>query len=301
MIRLATGDGADKVSRGPPTTAHSHATRPPKSRQGFFPFFEIGPVRSVQRVISRCNQAFAYDHNRSAVRAKSQNLRGFRERQPREVPQLDQPGAVRIMFRQSHERLVERQKVFTRFVGQDERLVELPTLQFATMFDASLAAGRLDENAAHRFGGGAEKVSPSFPFRRGGVLPHQSQVRLVDEGRGLQRLARSFAPSSRSAKLRNSSYTKGNNSARRLTSPASNRLRMRVTFSMDDRAASEDRLCRRLRGPGDPVRHRALLVFPSHPVVFQPEGKSTGVVSFEWPMSRGESRPPLPAIRHFIP
>src|SRR6185295_18998455 len=51
------------------------------------------------------------------------------------------------------------------------------------------AAGALDEDAAHGLGGRAEEVTAAVP----GLVPvlsDESQVRLVDQGRGLQRVVR---------------------------------------------------------------------------------------------------------------
>jgi hypothetical protein len=55
--------------------------------------------------------------------------------------------------------------------------------------EAALAAGLLDQDAAHGFGGGGEEVAPAVPPVR---LPaaDQSEVGLVDQGGRLQGLAR---------------------------------------------------------------------------------------------------------------
>jgi hypothetical protein len=59
----------------------------------------------------------------------------------------------------------------------------------AAAFVGLLAAGLLDEDAAHGLSGGGEEVAAAVPgLRRFGV--HQAQVRLVDQGGGLERLAR---------------------------------------------------------------------------------------------------------------
>jgi hypothetical protein len=58
----------------------------------------------------------------------------------------------------------------------------------AAVLDGGLAAGLFDEDLAHGPGGGPEELPPPFPA--GVLVPHQAQVRLVDEGRRLQGLSR---------------------------------------------------------------------------------------------------------------
>ena len=53
---------------------------------------------------------------------------------------------------------------------------------------AGLAAGVLDEDAAHGLGRGGEEVAAAVPARV--VRPDEPEVGLVDQGRGLERLAR---------------------------------------------------------------------------------------------------------------
>ena len=71
------------------------------------------------------------------------------------------------------------------------------------MFVALLAAGLLDQDAAHGLGGGGKEMAPAVPvsLRRA----DQPQVRLVDEGSGLQRLPRLFLGQLLAASLRSSS------------------------------------------------------------------------------------------------
>ena len=66
--------------------------------------------------------------------------------------------------------------------------VRLPVDQAAAMFAAQFAARVVDENAAHGLGGGGEEVAAAVPVP---LFPwaDQAQVRLVDQGRRLQRLA----------------------------------------------------------------------------------------------------------------
>ena len=64
-------------------------------------------------------------------------------------------------------------------------------------------AGLFDEDLAHGLRGRAEEMAPAFPA--GILIPHQAEIRLVDQGRRLKRLAGgqpgSQAPPARSAQL----------------------------------------------------------------------------------------------------
>ena len=68
-----------------------------------------------------------------------------------------------------------------------------------------LAAGVLDEDAAHGLGRGGEEVAAAVPVLRR-VAADQPEVRLVDQGRGLERLpGLLLGQSSAAASLRSSS------------------------------------------------------------------------------------------------
>jgi hypothetical protein len=57
-----------------------------------------------------------------------------------------------------------------------------------TVADPLLSAGLLDEDPPHGFGSGGEEVAPAIPVL--GRLPiHQAKIGLVDQRRGLERLA----------------------------------------------------------------------------------------------------------------
>jgi hypothetical protein len=87
------------------------------------------------------------------------------------------------------QRLVESQKIE---LGPQERRLDLRQVgpvQFATGLRTGLVAGMLDEDPPHGLGGRSEEVTTAIPALAFRHL-HQSQVRLVDQGRGLQGLAR---------------------------------------------------------------------------------------------------------------
>jgi hypothetical protein len=56
------------------------------------------------------------------------------------------------------------------------------------MFRPPLASGGVDQDAAHGLGGRGEEVAPAVPARYRRAV-HQAEVGLVDQGRGLERLA----------------------------------------------------------------------------------------------------------------
>jgi hypothetical protein len=58
-------------------------------------------------------------------------------------------------------------------------------------FEAGFLAGVFDQDPSHRLGGGREEVPPAIPVLFL-LLADQPQVRLVDQGRGLERLPRRF-------------------------------------------------------------------------------------------------------------
>src|SRR6516165_7732117 len=65
--------------------------------------------------------------------------------------------------------------------------VEREPLLIAAVLGASLAAGIVDQDAAHGLGGGGEEMPPTVPVL--GVLTlEQTEVRLVDQSRGLKGL-----------------------------------------------------------------------------------------------------------------
>jgi hypothetical protein len=58
------------------------------------------------------------------------------------------------------------------------------------MFDSPFAANRFDQDAAHGFAGRCKKMAPTLEF----LVSDQSQIRFVNQGGCLQRLAGIFAP-----------------------------------------------------------------------------------------------------------
>ena len=64
-------------------------------------------------------------------------------------------------------------------------------LAFTAMLETAFAPGTLDQDAAHRLGGGREEVTAAVPVLVC-TTAYQPQISLVNEGRGIQRLTRLF-------------------------------------------------------------------------------------------------------------
>jgi len=105
--------------------------------------------------------------------------------------QFDDLCFLRVFGGQSVQSFVYLQNFFVierRFNGG---FVEIDTFAATPAFESQFASGVVDENAAHGFAGGTEKVSAIFP---GGLLVGaQSQPCFVNESGWLEGLARLFA------------------------------------------------------------------------------------------------------------
>jgi len=127
------------------------------------------------------------------VRSPSRDVHrfgGFLQGQANEVTQLDQFGFLLISGGESVERLVDGQYLVPCGSGGKIGLVKFDSLLAAAMTHGSLAPGAFDEDAPHRLGGGGEEMAPAIEFRVG--IAHEPKPGLVDERRGLQRVARRF-------------------------------------------------------------------------------------------------------------
>jgi NhaP-type Na+/H+ or K+/H+ antiporter len=74
-------------------------------------------------------------------------------------------------------------------------------VSLAAAFQPSFVTNPVEQNAPHRFGGSAKKMSAAVPGLFALARADQPQVRLVDQCRGLQRLARSFLGEALGGKL----------------------------------------------------------------------------------------------------
>ena len=92
-----------------------------------------------------------------------------------------------IERRQELEGVVERHEIFASFESR-ELGVQRQDLRSAAALLKSAGPRELDEDLAHRSGGYREKVRSIFPLDVADV--DEAQIRLMNKGRGLQRVAR---------------------------------------------------------------------------------------------------------------
>jgi hypothetical protein len=85
------------------------------------------------------------------------------------------------------DRLVEGEQVAGRRIDPGQALRQLDAPGLPSVFETALVAGLFDQDLAHRPRGGAEEMAPAFPA--GILVPHQPEIRLMDQGRRLEGLA----------------------------------------------------------------------------------------------------------------
>src|SRR5262245_4037252 len=73
----------------------------------------------------------------------------------------------------------------------DTRFVQFIAVPFAAALQGTSASRLFDEDPTHRLGSGGEEVSAAIPALRL-VRVHQTQIRFMNERRGLQRLTGLF-------------------------------------------------------------------------------------------------------------
>src|SRR5262245_54630660 len=124
----------------------------------------------------------------------AEGLGGVLDRQPGEKVQLHDAGGLGVLGGEPGQGLVEGEDLLGRRADRDVLVVELDPLPVPAVPEAALAAGTLDEDAAHGLGGGGEELAaagPAGPRRPG--LAGEPQVGLVDQGGRLEGVARALA------------------------------------------------------------------------------------------------------------
>ena len=138
---------------------------------------------------------------------------GGHPRQERGSPQLTRPlghpthlpavepcagpvDELRVLLLEGAERLVERNDLVVVVVGSEIEYAQRHGPTPAATFLALVLAGMVDEHAAHRLGRDAEEVPAVLPRDR--LVTEEPDIRLVDEGGGLERMARPLAAGSTS-------------------------------------------------------------------------------------------------------
>jgi hypothetical protein len=111
--------------------------------------------------------------------------------QPRKETEPDQLGARGVLARQFFEGLVQRQQVAWRRFHGDFNVIEIDLMAVAITLQTMLLARPVDQDPPHCFRGGGEKMTARVPMPRL-LCVHQPQIRLVNQGSGLECLARLF-------------------------------------------------------------------------------------------------------------
>ena len=111
--------------------------------------------------------------------------------EPRIEPELHELRRFGVHFRQCIEGLVDGQQVIGRIRWRRDVVVKGRSLLLAAALFALLLAGIVDQDAAHRLGGGGIEVNAIVEARRFGCS-YQPQVGFMDQRRRVQRLSRLF-------------------------------------------------------------------------------------------------------------
>ena len=124
-------------------------------------------------------------------RGDAQNFGGFLKRQSNEIAQLHQFGFNLVLSGEFVEGVVDSQELFVISRDGDFNAVNVHALLVAAATDRLFAAGAVDENPAHGFGGGSEEVGTILKLCLA-VFTNQSQPGFVDQRGGLQGLVGCF-------------------------------------------------------------------------------------------------------------
>ena len=109
---------------------------------------------------------------------------------PDKIAQLHNPGFQWVERGKFIQRLMHRQHGFIGVLDGEGDLLDVHALPLAATFFAALAAGAINQDAAHGFGRRAEEVSSAIPLCV--WVAGQAQPRLMNERSGLQGLSRRF-------------------------------------------------------------------------------------------------------------
>ncbi len=124
--------------------------------------------------------------------------------QPGEVPQLHQLSRLAILGCQTGQRLIDGQDLMRPCVDREVGLEQVDAHTFAAMLLTPALPCVLDQDASHGLGGGGKEVAAAVPALDS-ILVDQPEVRLVNQGRGLERLPGQLAAIFPAASLRSSS------------------------------------------------------------------------------------------------
>src|SRR5262249_26482752 len=130
---------------------------------------------------------------------EARQLGRFFDRQAGKIPELYEQGGRRVFATKLLQRLVEQDQLIGGCARRQVRFGQFDAAQGASVPKRFLPPGAFDKNPPHGFRGSREKMGPPLPatalpsvLRRDRLIgpPDQTQIRFVDEGRGLECLAR---------------------------------------------------------------------------------------------------------------
>ena len=121
-------------------------------------------------------------------RRDAECLAGVRQRQAREIPQLDELRGGRIGLGQPRQGLIQGDQILARLDGGQVQVGHIVPDQPAAMFVRRLPTRLVNQDAPHRLGRRRKKMPAVVPLRAA-VVADQAQIGFVDERRRLQGLA----------------------------------------------------------------------------------------------------------------
>ena len=140
--------------------------------------FRLKPGAGVSPVTFRCRQRDAED------------VGGLLNRQADKKPEFHQFRLLFVLRGEFFQGFVDGQKLLVTCARGNVLFQNVHALLSAAVTQGEFAAGIVNEDAAHGFGGGGEKVGATVPLD---IFPAgEPQPRLMDERGGLQRLVRRF-------------------------------------------------------------------------------------------------------------
>jgi hypothetical protein len=116
----------------------------------------------------------------------SEHLGGLLIGQAGEESQFHQFGFLGVVLRQLIQRLMQREELFIVHAGGEIQSVKIHVFCASAMAQVMFAAGVINQDAAHRLGGGGEEMRAVLPF--GLVITAEAQPGFVHQSRGLQGL-----------------------------------------------------------------------------------------------------------------
>src|SRR5262245_27750418 len=145
-----------------------------------------------------------------SARRNAEYFRDLIHRQTPKIAELDELCGLSVALGQTLQGLVQFKQILGAVRFRDGNVLQRHTIDVAASLLALLPPRLLDQNPPHRFGGSGEEVAAGVegarsqgPGARGRVclgwllapgsralIPYQSQIRLVHQRRGLERLSR---------------------------------------------------------------------------------------------------------------